>query len=98
METIMEIRGITKTFPGTTALNNVNLILPKGKVYGPARSERERQDHADQACGGSACSDAWANYNWRSRARPGNQGDRFLSAGAAVFQPVDECGADDQLF
>lgn len=34
METIMEIRGITKTFPGTTALNNVNLILPKGKIIG----------------------------------------------------------------
>lgn len=34
METIMEIRGITKTFPGTTALNNVNLILPKVKIIG----------------------------------------------------------------
>ena len=34
METIMEIKGITKTFPGTTALNNVNLILPKGKIIG----------------------------------------------------------------
>ncbi len=34
METIMEIKGITKMFPGTTALNNVNLILPKGKIIG----------------------------------------------------------------
>ena len=34
METIMEIKGITKMFPGTTALNNVNLILPNGKIIG----------------------------------------------------------------
>ena len=34
METIMEIKGITKMFPGTTALNNVILILPKGKIIG----------------------------------------------------------------
>lgn len=34
METIMEIKGITKSFPGTVALNNINLILPKGKIIG----------------------------------------------------------------
>ena len=34
METIMEIKGITKSFPGTVALNNINFILPKGKIIG----------------------------------------------------------------
>ncbi|MFR1518982.1 MAG: ABC transporter ATP-binding protein [Clostridia bacterium] len=34
MESIMEIRGITKSFPGTVALNNINLTLPKGKIIG----------------------------------------------------------------
>ncbi len=34
METIMEIKGITKNFPGTAALNNINLVLPKGKIIG----------------------------------------------------------------
>ena len=30
----MEIKGITKNFPGTAALNNINLVLPKGKIIG----------------------------------------------------------------
>lgn len=34
MDSILEIRGLSKAFPGTVALNNVNLVLPKGKIIG----------------------------------------------------------------
>ncbi|MCO4318324.1 sugar ABC transporter ATP-binding protein [Phyllobacterium sp. 21LDTY02-6] len=33
METILEMRGITKTFPGVKALNNVNLDVRKGEIH-----------------------------------------------------------------
>ena len=34
MDTILEINRLTKQFSGTTALNNINLKLPKGKIIG----------------------------------------------------------------
>lgn len=34
MDTILEISGLTKQYSGTTALNNLNLNLPKGKIIG----------------------------------------------------------------
>jgi putative multiple sugar transport system ATP-binding protein len=33
METILEMRNITKTFPGVKALNNVNLDVRKGEIH-----------------------------------------------------------------
>ncbi len=33
METILEMRNITKTFPGVKALNNVNLSVRKGEIH-----------------------------------------------------------------
>ena len=33
METILEMRDITKTFPGVKALNNVNLNVRKGEIH-----------------------------------------------------------------
>ncbi|EJN06125.1 multiple monosaccharide ABC transporter ATP-binding protein [Phyllobacterium sp. YR531] len=33
METILEMRNITKTFPGVKALNNVNLNVRKGEIH-----------------------------------------------------------------
>lgn len=33
METILEMRGITKTFPGVKALDNVNLAVKKGDIH-----------------------------------------------------------------
>ncbi|MGO4448724.1 multiple monosaccharide ABC transporter ATP-binding protein [Phyllobacterium sp. TAF24] len=33
METILEMRGITKTFPGVKALDNVNLNVRKGEIH-----------------------------------------------------------------
>lgn len=33
METILEMRNITKTFPGVRALNNVNLNVRKGEIH-----------------------------------------------------------------
>lgn len=33
METFLELKGITKFFPGVVALDNVNLKLEKGKVH-----------------------------------------------------------------
>lgn len=33
METILEMRSITKTFPGVKALNNVNLDVRKGEIH-----------------------------------------------------------------
>jgi putative multiple sugar transport system ATP-binding protein len=33
METILEMRNITKTFPGVKALNNVNLSIRKGEIH-----------------------------------------------------------------
>ncbi|HDN58468.1 MAG TPA: ATP-binding cassette domain-containing protein, partial [Candidatus Marinimicrobia bacterium] len=31
---ILEVRGITKSFPGVKALNKVNLVVRKGEVHG----------------------------------------------------------------
>ena len=33
MDTILEMRGITKTFPGVKALNNVNLRVQRGEIH-----------------------------------------------------------------
>ncbi|HYE01518.1 MAG TPA: ATP-binding cassette domain-containing protein, partial [Alphaproteobacteria bacterium] len=33
MDTILEMRGITKTFPGVKALNNVNLTVRSGEIH-----------------------------------------------------------------
>ena len=33
-ETILEMRGITKTFPGVNALSNVNLAVRAGEIHG----------------------------------------------------------------
>ncbi|HMF67586.1 MAG TPA: ATP-binding cassette domain-containing protein, partial [Phyllobacterium sp.] len=33
METILEMRNITKIFPGVKALNNVNLDVRKGEIH-----------------------------------------------------------------
>ena len=33
METILEMRGITKTFPGVRALDNVNLAVRRGEIH-----------------------------------------------------------------
>lgn len=33
MDTILEMRNITKTFPGVKALNNVNLNVRKGEIH-----------------------------------------------------------------
>ncbi|MGF9975666.1 sugar ABC transporter ATP-binding protein [Viridibacillus arvi] len=32
-ETVLELRGITKKFPGVTALNNVSFVLEKGQIH-----------------------------------------------------------------
>src|SRR6201996_2494062 len=34
MASILEMRGITKTFPGVKALNNVNLTVNEGEIHG----------------------------------------------------------------
>src|SRR5262249_59112879 len=31
--TILEMRGITKTFPGVNALDNVNLVVRQGEIH-----------------------------------------------------------------
>jgi len=31
---ILEVRGITKSFPGVKALNKVNLVVRRGEVHG----------------------------------------------------------------
>ena len=33
MEAILEMRGITKTFPGVRALDNVNLVVRTGEIH-----------------------------------------------------------------
>src|SRR5690348_11858377 len=32
-DTILEMRGITKTFPGVNALDNVNLVVRQGEIH-----------------------------------------------------------------
>src|SRR4029079_8853054 len=32
-DTILEMRGITKTFPGVNALDNVNLVVRAGEIH-----------------------------------------------------------------
>ncbi|MHC1599803.1 MAG: ATP-binding cassette domain-containing protein, partial [Candidatus Methanospirareceae archaeon] len=33
-DVIMEVRGLTKVFPGVVAVNNVTLTFERGKIYG----------------------------------------------------------------
>ena len=46
--TILEMRGITKTFPGVKALYNVNLDVRGRRDPRPGRRERRRQIDADE--------------------------------------------------
>jgi putative multiple sugar transport system ATP-binding protein len=48
MQPILEMRGITKTFPGVKALTDVNLMVMPGEIHADLRRERRRQVHPDE--------------------------------------------------
>ena len=48
MTTVLELRGITKTFPGVLANDNVNLTARAGRDPCLAGGKRRRQDHTDE--------------------------------------------------
>jgi ABC-type branched-subunit amino acid transport system ATPase component len=50
--TILEMRGITKTFPGVKALSNVNLSVEEGEIHAVVRREWRRQVDADEGAVG----------------------------------------------
>ena len=47
-DTILEMRGITKTFPGVKALQDVNLNVRAGEIHAVVRRKRRRQVDADE--------------------------------------------------
>jgi hypothetical protein len=52
MATLLEMRGISKTFPGVRALDQVNLTVEAGRDPRDLRRERRRQVHADEGAVG----------------------------------------------
>lgn len=50
---VIEMRHITKTFPGTKALDDVHLKLRRGEVPCTDRRERGREEHADEHIDGA---------------------------------------------
>ena len=46
--TLLEMRDITKTFPGVKALDSVNLTVADGEIHAACRRERRRQVDADE--------------------------------------------------
>ena len=47
-EVIMELKNITKYFPGVVALDNMSFTVRKGMVHGLIGDKWRRQVHADQ--------------------------------------------------
>lgn len=43
--TVLEMRSITKTFPGVTALADVNLIVREGEIHAICGENGSRQVH-----------------------------------------------------
>ena len=61
---LLEMRGITKRFPGVVADDRVDFDVRRGEVHTLVRRERRRQEHADDACSTGCTS--------RTRARSGS--------------------------
>ena len=52
MAIILEMRGITKEFPGVKALDDVSLRWPKARYTPSGRRERRRQVDPDEGLSG----------------------------------------------
>ena len=48
MAPILELRGITKRFPGVLANDHIDLQLNKGEILALLGGKRRRQDHPDE--------------------------------------------------
>ena len=48
MTTVLELRGITKAFPGVLANDHIDLTLEQGRDPRTAGRERRRQDDVDE--------------------------------------------------
>ena len=48
MTALLEMHGISKTFPGVRALDQVNLMVDAGEIHAICRRERRGQIHADE--------------------------------------------------
>ena len=49
MDALMECRNLTKSYGSKTALSNVDLTIPRGKIIGLLGPNGSGKEHADQA-------------------------------------------------
>lgn len=48
---LVEIRGLTKNFGYVTALDDVDIDIPRGEIIGLLGGKRQRKDHAAEGAG-----------------------------------------------
>lgn len=49
MNELVTITGLSKTYGHFTALNNMNLVIPRGRIIGLLGPQRQWQNHLNQA-------------------------------------------------